>query len=116
MTLDHPIKNAAVKVIQFVRDNNEINGPFFVHNSVDGIRRMNTYEFFEMLLRKHEHDIAVVKVTPIEFSGGANPLAEADMGTILKACTSQDTKYREEKVRAAFRTVWAAKTGEVMNI
>lgn len=115
MTLDHPTKNAACKVIQYVRDGNELEGPFFVYNSVDGIVRMGTYEFFELLLKSHEYNIALVKTTPIEFSV-VNPLAEADMGMILRECSVIGTKYRGDKVRLAFRTVWAAKTGEVMNI
>lgn len=116
MTIDNFTKNAPFKVIQIVKDGNETFGPFFIWNSVDGIVRMDSYNFLSKVLAAHDYDISVIRVDPEVMKEEKDPLMIADFNILLNNCTSRCTNYHDIKMKAAFRTIWAKRTGEVINI
>lgn len=110
--------NAPVKALMLFRkgDKPEIvdgyDRDIFLYNSVDGITRLNFFQFLRMVCLKHEYNIRFAKLQ----EGDLEPLQQADFKFLTGKVSSMDTKWKCAEVHAAFRSLWYEATGEVMSL
>lgn len=105
-------KTISYRAIIFI--DNPGNDIVFLHNSVDGVRRIFMNRYMELVEAPHDgqYSLQYVSLKDIE----ANKLVVADAVYLQNTVTSIDVPCKTDKVILAFRSVWYSKTGEVMEI
>lgn len=105
-------KNISHRAIIFIDDTSNDN--VFLHDSVHGIRRIFMNHYMELVEAPHDgqYSLQRVNLETIE----TNKLLNADAKYLQNTVTSIDVPCKSDKVIHAFRFVWYAITGEVMEI
>lgn len=106
---DNKVSHRAIIFIDDVSDDT-----VFLHDSVSGVRRIFINQYMELIEAPHDGQYSLKRTTLKEF--GINNLAIADAEYMQKTVTAIDIPCKTDKVILAFRSVWYAMTGEVMEI
>lgn len=105
-------KSISHRAIIFI--DNPGNDNVFLHNSVDGVRRIFMNRYMELVEAPHDGQYSLQFVSLKDFA--KSKLTLADAAYLQNTVTSIDIPCRTDKVMLAFRSIWYAKTGEVMEI
>lgn len=90
------------------------NDNVFLYNSVDGVRRIFMNRYMELVEAPHDGQYSLQYVSLKDIA--KSKLILADVAYLQNTVTSIDVPCKTDKVILAFRSVWYAKTGEVMEI
>lgn len=105
-------RNISHRAIIFI--DNESNDNVFLYDSVTGVRRIFMHRYMELVEAPHDGQYSLQHITLKDIE--ASKLTIADAAYLRNTVTSIDVPCKTDKVILAFRSVWYAKTGEVMDI
>lgn len=110
--VNEKFKSISHRAIVFI--DNLGNDNVFLYNSVDGVRRIFMNRYMELVEAPHNGQYSLQYVSLIDIE--ASKLVVADAAYLRNTVTKIDVPCKMDKVILAFRSVWYAKTGEVMEI
>ena len=112
-------KSAPYKALMFckdIHDANQYDHDVFVHNTVDGVYRMNFGTYLRTISEPHEGAYRLEKVYPEKLKDNGTTQADAQYLINKVRGEGYNTEGKSDRVYMAFRSVWAAVTGELMSI
>lgn len=112
LKVDKKSNKVSHRAIIFIDD--ACNDNVFLHDSVSGVRRIFMNQYMELIEAPHDGQYSLKRTTLKEL--GINNLAIADAEYMQRTVSAIDVPCKTDKIILAFRSVWYAMTGEVMEI